>query len=484
MAKLTKRKHLHNVSFLEFFLIWSDIKGWEVPDVHVEIVNWLEHRQGRNAVLQVWRGCGKSTLVGLYIAWKLLVKPEWRFLVLSADDVTAWKMSADAQHIIDMHPLCQGMKGERVWQSSMWSVSGNPDPRNASVMSKGIMGNITSSRADEVLFDDVEVPKNVGSEEMRRQLRMRIDETTHILVPGGQKLFIGTPHHFVSIYPEQISKGANALTIPLFDADNRNAWPERFTPDEVAYRRKECVTEGTWLSQYMLRPVPTSDVRLDPTLIKTFPNEPVIRQANGDLSMWLDVEGETRQIIGASCYWDVSLGKIKSDDSVLALILTDTHGRLYWTLAEALEGNVDKQCNRIAQLVKEHAIPGVIVETNGPGGFVPAILKKHLSTVRCGVTQQFVTSKKSTRILDAFEPALSGGFLYVHDSVMSMSPLGQQMREFSPESRHNKDDYLDAGAGAIHATPIRVGHIDRRPVEWSEWRPYGNDNEVSFELGW
>ena len=482
MAK-PKRKPPVNVSFLEFFLIWADHKGWEVPDVHVEIVNWLEHREGRNAVLQVWRGCGKSTLVGLYIAWKLLINPEWRFLVLSADDVTAWKMSADAQHIIDTHPLCGGMHGNRVWQSSIWSVDGNTDPRNASVMSKGVMGNITSSRADEVLFDDVEVPRNVQTEEMRRQLRMRIDETTHILVPGGTKLFIGTPHHFQSIYPEQIAKGSTSLAIPLFDAEGNNAWPERFTPDEVAYRRKECVTEGTWLSQYMLTPVPVGDIRLNPFDMVVFDNAPVIRSANGDLSMWIDVEGENRQIVGASCYWDVSLGKVKSDDSVLALILTDAQGRLYWVLAEALLGGVDQQCARILELVKQHAIPGVVVETNGPGGFVPAILKKHLSTVRCGVTQQFVNTKKQVRILDAFEPALSGRFLYVHSSLKD-GPLFQQMREWSPENRYSKDDFLDAGAGAIHATPIRIGSVDRRPVDWSDWRPGAEGNTVEYTWEW
>lgn len=484
MTKPKKRKANLDISFLEFFLIWADHKGWEVPDVHVEIVNWLQYREGRNAVLQVWRGCGKSTLVGLYIAWKLAVNPEWRFLVLSADDVTAWKMSADAQHIIDTHPLCQGMHGGRVWQSSIWSVEGNTDPRNASVMSKGVMGNITSSRADEVLFDDVEVPRNVQTEEMRRMLRMRIDETTHILVPGGQKLFIGTPHHFQSIYPEQISKGATSLKLPLFDDEGRNAWPERFTPDEVAYRRKECITEGTWLSQYMLCPVPVGDMRLNPHDMIIFDNMPTIRSANGDTSMWVEIDGETRQIVGASCYWDVSLGKVKSDASVIALILTDAKGYLYWVLAEALAGGVDAQCVQIKYLVEKHAIPSVIVETNGPGGFVPAILKKHLANIRCGVTQQFVSTKKNTRILDAFEPALSGRFLYVHKDVAS-GPLFQQMREWSPETMHNKDDYLDAGAGAIHATPVRIGSVmSRSPVEWSDWRPGAGSSEVEYSWEW
>lgn len=472
------------VSFLEFFLIWADMKGWEVPDVHIKMVNWLEHREGRNAVLQVWRGCGKSTLVGLYIAWKLRVNPEYRFIVLSASDVDAWKMSADAQNIIKLHPLCRGMAGDRVWQATIWSVEGNTDPRNSSVMSKGVTGNITGARADEILLDDVEVPRNVGSDEMRRQLRMRIDEATHVLAPGGRKLFIGTPHTFESIYPEQIEKGATSLFLPLFDAEGRNQWPERFTPDEIEYRKSECITEGKWLSQYMLCPVPSSEIRLDPQKLQVFDDMPVIHKANGGLNMFIKIGDEMRQMVGAACYWDVALGKVKSDDSVLALVLSDASGRLYWVLAEELEGGIESQCKQIAYLVEQHSIPNIIVETNGPGGFVPAILRKHLSNIRCGVTQYFAKTKKSERILDALEPALSGEFLYVHRTLIN-GKLVKQMREFNPENKHSHDDYLDAGAGAINASPVRIGRaFDREPREFNDWRPNAGTYEVKFELGW
>lgn len=487
MAK--KRASQTEVSFLEFFLAWAEIKKWEVPGIHIQVVDWLEHRTKRNGVLEVFRGAGKSTLVGLYIAWKLKCNPEHRFLILAADDVTAWKMSFDAQHIIQTHPLCEGMKGGKLWQTIRWSVAGNTDPRNASVSSHGVMSNITSSRADEVIFDDVEVPKNVKTQLMRDELRMRIDETTHILVPGGKKLFIGTPHHFETIYVEQAAKDeTDVLILPLFqdgiEMDCNNVWPERFTHEEVAYRKKECVTGATWKSQYLLQPVPIHDVRLDPLLMIPYEHNPIVRFANGEVAMWIEADGEQRRIVGAACYWDVSLGKISSDDSVLSLILTDDMGRLYWQLAECLPGGIDEQCSQIASLVKQFQIPGICIETNGPGGFVPAILRKHLSGLRCGISQQFQNSNKAKRILDAFEPALSGGFLYIN-ADLQRTKLVSQMREWQPDGKGQRDDILDSGAGAIHLTPIRIGRgVQSETTAFADWRPGNGSIEVNTDWGW
>lgn len=63
-----------------------------------------------------------------------------------------------------------------------------------------------------------------------------MDEATHILVPGGKKLYIGTPHAFDSIYDEQAAAGADVLKIPLFErhvryeqgTDAQKAFPYNF----------------------------------------------------------------------------------------------------------------------------------------------------------------------------------------------------------------------------------------------------------------
>lgn len=175
----------------------------------------MEHR-GRTGVLEVFRGGAKSTILALYQAWKLRGNPRWRFIDRSADDPTATKLSADTQNVLRLHPLCGGLLGKGKAGVERFNVVGNPDMRNASVTAYGILSNATSSRADEIINDDCEVPKNIASLDTRRTLRERLSEETHILVPGGKLFYIGTPHTHSSIYDEKIANGYESLIIPLF----------------------------------------------------------------------------------------------------------------------------------------------------------------------------------------------------------------------------------------------------------------------------
>ncbi|MCS5736983.1 hypothetical protein, partial [Herbiconiux daphne] len=227
-----------------------------------------------------------------------------------------------------------------------WWTSIATDPRNASMYARGIMSNVTGSRAKLAVVDDVEVPRNIQTPEAREKLRYRLEEITHILVPGGQTIYIGTPHTFETIYEEIEKRGANCLTIRLFEKEFRieakdankceydipfipefvfagiynaakvlvegvdyeltetgvkfaappetlidfyagSAWPERFTRDELIKRRLSTRTINAWDSQYMLHSKPTHDLRLDPDRIREYNVEPQIRVANGVAEMLL-----------------------------------------------------------------------------------------------------------------------------------------------------------------------------------------------------
>jgi hypothetical protein len=205
---------------------------------------------------------------------------------------------------------------------------------------------------------------------------------------------------------------------------------------------------------------------------------PVIRVANRETMMML---GKTR-IVGACARWDCSLGKVTSDASAFSLVLTDAAGNLYWQVAEGLVGDLDEQCKRVKALVLEYQIPRVVVETNGPGGFVPARLRKFLAGTGCAVVEDFSTENKVKRILDAFEPPLSMGVLWAHSSVLD-GPTWDQMKDFNPLAKNQPDDYLDSGAGAIADTPVRIGQIVGKPTEHQThpWRPSAGVHEVVFE---
>jgi hypothetical protein len=531
------------VSLLAFFLMWSKRMGWKVPDVHVRACHWLEHR-GNLAVLRCFRGFGKSTILAVYNAWRYYLDPTYRILHQSESDPTAYKTSRDTQNVLRNHPLTKHLLPPGQGTVEQWWVLGAQDFRNASMFAKGILSNVTSARADECQNDDVEVPRNIQTPEAREKMRYRLGEQIHIMVPGARQLFIGTPHTHDSLYDEIEGLGADCLTIRMFGSEHRieeaklhaydvpfvpevvfsgigklsrllvlgkdyqltktgiafftppgtlvdcyagSAWPDRFDAAELGDRRRKTRTINEWDSQYQLHSKPVTEVRLNPERIIPYDVQPVMRYANDAAAMYL---GAT-QIVGAVAYWDCSLGKIKSDASAFSLLLTDARGQLYWHLAKGLTGEIaefdDKdriiggQVHQIRQFVIQYQIPRVIIETNGPGGFAPSILKQALKGTGCGVGEEHSSTNKQKRILDAFESPLSARFLWAHVDVLRT--IWDQMRDFNPAISDQPDDFIDSGAGAISQTPVRIGRIVGKPTEVKrdDWRPDAGTHEVQVD---
>lgn len=384
-----------DVGFVPFFLMWARIQGWKVPLLHIRICHWLETCDDPVRVLQVFRGASKSTTYAVYKAWKLYRNRSNRALIWAADDPLATKLTRDTLNVMRRHPLCAGMLPRKPGAQSFW-VNGATDARNPSMQAVGVNSNVTGARADDIDYDDIEVPKNIKTPEARANLRMKTEESTFIAVPGAQETYIGTPHTHDSIYPELIAAGAASLKIPLFEnavryedttkatryrfdfvpgddglyvmtgvykharllvegrdykVDGRYvvftappgtvldiyancAWPERFTRDDIEKRRKKTRTLNYWDSQYQLEAKPINECRLDPAKMKPYAVHPTVDRANGEMRMML---GGVR-IISARCYWDCSLGKVGGDDSALSLILDDTGGNYYWHVAQAMIG--------------------------------------------------------------------------------------------------------------------------------------------------
>lgn len=462
-ALLTKQQE-YDFDFKEFFAIWAMMQGWDIPDLHLRVIEFLENSEAwenNTAVLQVFRGAAKSTIVGLYIVYKLVKNPAYRFLILSADNNTAVKITRDAQNIIERHPLAQHLKGrENTWRQDTFWVQGNKDPRTPSVFASGILANITGARADEVIFDDVEVPKNCDNDSLREQLRTRIGDTVHILVPEGKRPFVGTPHAFISIYPEQIENGAASLKIPLLTEHKgdfpfltgTSAWPERFGEDIVAQRQLNSVSKGNFLSQYQLIPYRATNTIFDCAQIITYKSEIDFYSANSETVLTI----ATTRMVSCSAFWDPSMGKDISDDSVLSIVFSDELGHYYIHRCIKVTGDAEAQCDQIKAAATEYHLPQIIVETNGIGNFLPGLLQKALKGTGIAVDGRPTTKNKVQKITEAFEVRLASGVIHCHESVMATKFLGQ-LRDFNPKTAgRSKDDFIDASAAAILNEPIRI----------------------------
>ena len=536
-------------SLIAFYLRWADRMRWTPPAVHIRALAWLETTSDPERLFMAFRGFSKSTLYGIYKAWCLYRNPAGVHQVWAADGKLAGKMSRYTRYVLLAHPWCVGVLDPNA-PASEYFVTGAEDLRNPSMQANSILGNATGSRATDIDFDDIEVPKNIRTVELRERLRERIDEAVHILVPGGQKTYIGTPHTHDTLYAEVEAAGAATLKIPLFDQVKRyentetrtrlpigfpvqadgltvltgigrtarvlvegkdyrveggevvfstapntvvdictgNAWPERFTRADIRVRRRGCRTLNSWDSQYQLQAKPIRETRLDPDRMLMYDVEPTIERANDTIRVTL---GRAR-LEGFAARWDVSLGKLRSDASALCVVLTDMAGNLYWHRAVALTGDLEMlgpdgrliggQIKQLIDVLVEIGVHHLVVETNGPGGFVPAIARKHCEPHGITVGEDYVGTKKNVRILDAFEAPLSSGFLYAHRKVFE-SPAIDQMRQWDPSVTEQPDDYLDAGAGAIAATPVRVTRMVGQAKELEHWKRGVeiHDIEVQFD---
>ncbi len=554
-----------DLSLLAFAFMEYDRRGWDMPAVHVRIYEWLQRTDtARNRVLRVFRGVGKSTALGVRNAWKFRQTPGHQLLVQGADDDLTDDISRDTLAIIRGNDLTQGLLQEPAGVRHWWTNDGYAlTARTPQLRGRGILSRVTGNRADEIQNDDVEVAKNVETVEARTKLRKRLSEQSFILKPGGSKLWVGTPHTHDSIYDDLIEAGAEVLHIPLFASQTRheaagkprkvlaftgqvhadgvwvfvgigkaakllepgkdyavkgqavllrepttalvdvctgNAWPERFNRAEMLERRRECATINYWDQQYQLEAKPLAESRLDPDRMQPYEVEPTWRSQNGQMTMWLGGV----QIVAASCRWDPSSGKLKSDVSALAVVLQDDSGRRYLHRMQALTGELVEfapdgktvnggQVHQLCDVVQALRLPRVTIETNGIGGFSPAVLKGALKQRRliCGVATQHSTVLKNKRILEAWEPLLlAEGQLWAHTSVLD-GPLVAQMRDWNPAVQNQPDDYLDAGGGALTETPERVMRaispqgLDRIPtVQRSDsWRPNSGVHQIELEAG-
>lgn len=481
-----------------FLDLWNVLQNQRTPTIHFRIARWLqkswEHGETR-LLLQAFRASGKSTIVGIFIAWILCRDPDLRILVLSAESTLAQKMVRTIRKLIEKHPLTRHLKPKNPdqWAADGFTVERSLVSRDPSVLARGLYANITGTRADVIICDDVEVPNTCDTADKREQLRERLAENDFILVPGGSQIYIGTPHSFYSIYADEphteigekeiFLKGYRRLSIPLLNGSGESNWPERYKEDDIEQLRQ---TSGPakFSSQMMLTPVNITQGRLDPALLHSYDDNLSYQEIRQ--SIVLSIGGRT--IVSASAWWDPSFGKAGGDASVLAVVYADEEGD-YWLHRVAYisvkpkdgEDEATLQCKQIVAIAKELFLPSIAVETNGIGKFLPAILKRELAMARvpCSVIEKISRKSKDSRILESFDAIMAARALNVHDDVYR-TPFIREMQEWRPGLSGAKDDGLDAVAGALSLEPVRLKRIygDMHRM----WKPAGTSHTARTEF--
>lgn len=192
-------------AFLDFMDEWNALLGMTTPEHHRRIMKFLVDvwtSSPNRGLLMAFRHSGKSTVVGIFAACVLGLRPESRILILSAESTLSSRMVGHIRNILENHPRCADMipTGRRTWSNDRITINRPIGVREPSVVCAGVAGNITGARADLIICDDVEVPNTSNTPDKREKLRERLRELDFILSPGGTMIYIGTPHTPDTIY--------------------------------------------------------------------------------------------------------------------------------------------------------------------------------------------------------------------------------------------------------------------------------------------
>ncbi len=465
-------KLIEKADFRLFLVLWNQQQNFKTPLIHLEIAVWLEESWNagdKRLLFMAFRSAGKSSLIGIFAAWLLYRNPNLRIMVLAADLPLAKKMVRNVKRIIEKHPLTKHLKPKKAdqWASDRFTITRDTELRDPSVMARGISANITGSRADIVICDDVEVPNTCDTAQKREDLRERLAEISYVLTSDGTQLYVGTPHDYFSIYADvardeigedrPFLNGFSRYVLPILNEFGESSWPEKYMAEDIDRIR---ISSGPnkFESQMMLKCVNIIEGRLDPSLLQMYSTQIEYDRMLGHLFLGRN------KMVGASAWWDPAFGSAHGDGSVLAIIYADQLGNYFLHRLEYLKtdpnsslNEADQQSQKVAELAKKFHLPCLTVEMNGIGRFLPNILRNALSEAHCPthVQEEHSRKPKAQRILEGFDAVMAAQRLFVHENVLA-TPFIMEMREWTPKNSKSRDDGLDAVAGALSRQPDRM----------------------------
>lgn len=185
------------------FLVWKQLNLPEPTPLQYDIADYMQGSEKR-AIIQAFRGCGKSWICSAYVVHQLLLNPALNILVVSASKTRSDDFSTFTLRLINEMVILQHLRPKDNQRQSKISFDVGPAPAShaPSVKSLGITSQLTGSRADLIIADDIEVANNSATMLMREKLSESVKEFDAILKPedDSKVIFLGTPQTEDSIY--------------------------------------------------------------------------------------------------------------------------------------------------------------------------------------------------------------------------------------------------------------------------------------------
>lgn len=454
------------------WVIWKHVDLPPPTEIQYDIAGYLQHGPKRS-IIEAFRGVGKSFVTAAFVCWLLYLDPQLKIMVVSASKERSDAFSSFVKRLIAEVPILAHLKarpGQRD-SSLLFDVGPATADQSPSVKSVGITGQITGSRADVIVADDIETPKNSLTQTMRDRLAELVKEFDAVLKPvkHARIIYLGTPQCEMSLYnvlPERgyemrvwparyrknilklgdrlapIIREKAAANASLFDAyqgRGESTDPQRFSDEDLVERETSYGRSGfalqfqldTSLSDAEKYPLKLSDLLvmgLDPKRAPVAlswgsgPQQVVEGLPNIGLQgdrlhrpMW--VSEDFAEYTGVVMWIDPSgRGRDETGYAVVKFL----HGMLYLVDAGGYrDGYSETTLKALAVTAKTHGVNYIGVESNFGDGMFLQLFKPVLAKIHpCTVEEHRVSGQKEARIIDTLEPVLNQHRLVVNEALI------------------------------------------------------------------
>ena len=461
--------------------LWDQLDLPSPTRAQYAIADYLQHGPKRLQI-QAFRGVGKSWITGAFVLWTLFNDAEKKIMIISASKERADNMSIFLQKLIIETPWLahlQPKSDDSRWSRISFDVACSPH-QAPSVKSVGITGQLTGSRADLMVLDDIEVPGNSMTEMMREKLLQLCTEAESILTPKDDSriCYLGTPQSCFTVYnklaersyrpfvwpsrfPRKLASYEGQIAPQLQeDIDNgAEPWectdPDRFDDDDLV-QREASMGRSNFMLPFMLD-TSLSDAEKFPLkmadLIVTSVNpskapesvvwcsdpKNVIRDAP-TVGLPGDYFYSPMQLVGEWDNYQETIASVdpsgRGSDETAVSYVSQRNGFLYLHEMRAYkDGYSDTTLLDILKGCKKYGVTTLLIESNFGDGIVAELFKKHLinQKQRILIEETRANVRKEDRIIDSLEPVLNQHRLVVNRSVLEWDYSSN--KDEAPEKR-------------------------------------------------
>jgi len=494
-------------------LVWDHLDLPMPTPVQNSIAEYLQFGDKRR-MIQGFRGVGKSYVTSAFVCWLLLRNPDLAIMVVSASKDRADDFSTFTKRLIREMDILKHLVAHNDQRDS--NVAFDVGPAKAkhspSVKSVGIRGQLTGGRADIIIGDDIEVPKNSETQMQRDKNAELVKEFDAVLKPGGHVIYLGTPQTEQTLYNRLLERGYDVRVWPseipnekyyqrmksklapyirmMREAGLKDGYstdPKRFTTEDLLERRLSYGSAGYSL-QFLLDPS-LSDAARYPLKLKDLMVASV-DPLRGPMSV---VWGPKQSLmyndlftpgLDGDGFYEPAFVDDQYGEYTGSVMFVDPSGRgtdeTSWAITKLLNATIfltkvvgtqggydDTILRRIAMDAKNHSVNLILVESNFGQGMFEQLLIPHLRAVDhlCAVEQKRAVGQKEKRIIDVLEPVMSQHRLVVDRKVVEDDD--EMVQGYAAEKQHQyrlfhqmtritrdkgalaHDDRLDAVAGAV-----------------------------------